>query len=98
MLAKAKRICRQGGKIVIVNRFTTDLTIIGSLTEALDPFTRRLGWRTKLKLEPFLQATDLTVEEIYRCQRFTLHGNSGKGGLNNGLRQYPFEVVPSYDG
>jgi len=73
MLAEAKRVCRPGGKIVIVNHFTTDLPIIGSLTEALDPLTRRLGWRTKLKLKPFLQATDFTVEEIYKLSKGSLY-------------------------
>ena len=73
MLAEAQRVCKPGGKIVIVNHFTTDLPIIGSLTEALDPLTRRLGWRTKLKLEPFLQATDLTVEEIYKLSKVSLY-------------------------
>jgi phosphatidylethanolamine/phosphatidyl-N-methylethanolamine N-methyltransferase len=73
MLAEAKRVCRPGGSIVIVNHFTTNLPIIGSLTEALDPFTRRLGWRTKLKLEPFLQATDFTVEEVYKLSKASLY-------------------------
>jgi phosphatidylethanolamine/phosphatidyl-N-methylethanolamine N-methyltransferase len=73
MLAEAKRVCRPGGKIVIVNHFTTDLPIIGALTEALDPLTRRLGWRTKLKLGPFLEATDFKVKEIYKLSKFSLY-------------------------
>lgn len=73
MLAEAKRVCRPQGKIVIVNHFTTDLPIIGPLTEALDPVTRRLGWRTKLRLEPFLEATDFNVEEIYKISKLSLY-------------------------
>jgi phosphatidylethanolamine/phosphatidyl-N-methylethanolamine N-methyltransferase len=73
MLAESRRVCRPGGKIVIVNHFTTDLPIIGPLTEALDPVTRRLGWRTKLRLEPFLEATDFKVEEIYKISRLSLY-------------------------
>jgi phosphatidylethanolamine/phosphatidyl-N-methylethanolamine N-methyltransferase len=73
MLAEAKRVCRSGGKIVIVNHFTTDLPIIGPLTEALDPVTRRLGWRTKLRLEPFLEATGFNVEEIYKISKLSLY-------------------------
>jgi phosphatidylethanolamine/phosphatidyl-N-methylethanolamine N-methyltransferase len=73
MLTEAKRVCRPGGKIVIVNHFTTDLPIIGPLTEALDPVTRRLGWRTKLKLEPFLEATDFNVEEMYKVSKLSLY-------------------------
>src|SRR4030095_15827151 len=44
-----------------------------ALTEALDPLTCRLGWRTKLKLKPFLQATDFTVEEIYKLSKGSLY-------------------------
>jgi phosphatidylethanolamine/phosphatidyl-N-methylethanolamine N-methyltransferase len=73
MLDEAKRVCRPGGKIVIVNHFTTDLPVIGPLTEALDPLTRRLGWRTKLRLEPFLKATDFNVEEIYKISKLSLY-------------------------
>jgi phosphatidylethanolamine/phosphatidyl-N-methylethanolamine N-methyltransferase len=73
MLAEAKRVCRPGGKIVLVNHFTTDLPIIGPLTEALDPLTRRLGWQTKLKLAPFLRATDFNVEEIYKLSKVSLY-------------------------
>jgi phosphatidylethanolamine/phosphatidyl-N-methylethanolamine N-methyltransferase len=73
MLAEAKRVCRPGGRIVIVNHFTTDLPIIGPLTEALDPITRRLGWRTQLRLEPFLKAADFNVEEIYKISKLSLY-------------------------
>jgi phosphatidylethanolamine/phosphatidyl-N-methylethanolamine N-methyltransferase len=73
MLDETKRVCRPGGKIVIVNHFTTDLPVIGPLTEALDPITRRLGWRTKLRLEPFLKATHFNVEEIYKISKLSLY-------------------------
>ena len=73
MLAEAKRVCRPQGKIVIVNHFTTDLPIIGPMTEALDPVTRHLGWRTKLRLEPFLEATDFNVEEVYKISKLSLY-------------------------
>jgi phosphatidylethanolamine/phosphatidyl-N-methylethanolamine N-methyltransferase len=73
MLAEAKRVCRPGGKIVIVNHFTTDLPIVGPLTEALDPVTRRLGWGTKLRLEPFLEATGFNVEKIYKLSKLSLY-------------------------
>ena len=73
MLAEAKRVCRPGGKIVLINHFTTDHPIIGPLTEALDPVTRRLGWGTKLRLEPFLRATDFNVAEIYKLSKLSLY-------------------------
>ena len=85
MLAEAKRVCRPNGKIVIINHFTTDLPIIGPLTEALDPLTRRLGWHTKLKLQPFLEATDFNTEEVYKLSKLSLYtvvvGANRKGPL-----------------
>ena len=91
MLAEAKRVCRPGGKIVLVNHFTTDLPIIGPLTEALDPLTRRLGWQTKLKLAPFLRATDFNVEQIYKLSKGSLYtvikGINQKSDQPNGVRQ-----------
>ncbi|MGH7844210.1 MAG: class I SAM-dependent methyltransferase [Candidatus Binatia bacterium] len=73
MLSEAQRVCRSGGKIVIVNHFTTDFPVVGALTEALDPVTRRLGWRTNLRLKPFLAASNLRVEQVYKLSRLSLY-------------------------
>ena len=73
MVEEAKRACRPGGKIVIVNHFTSEFPILGSLTQALDPLTRRLGWRTNLKLRPFISETNLRVETVYKVSKFSLY-------------------------
>lgn len=73
MIREAKRVCRPGGRIVIVNHFTTEKPVLGSLTEALDPVTRRLGWRTNLRLRPFIAAADLKPERIYKFSKFSLY-------------------------
>ena len=73
MMEEARRVCRPGGKIVIVNHFTSDVPLLGSVTEALDPITRRLGWRTNLRLRPFIEETDLKVESVYKLSKFSLY-------------------------
>jgi phosphatidylethanolamine/phosphatidyl-N-methylethanolamine N-methyltransferase len=73
MIAEAQRVCKPGGTIVIVNHFTTDFPLLGSLTEALDPITRWLGWRTDLKLKPFIETTSLTVEKVYKLSKASLY-------------------------
>ena len=73
MIEEAKRVCRPGGKIVIVNHFTSDFPVLGSVTRSLDPLTRLLGWRTDLKLKPFIETTNLTVERIYKLSKTSLY-------------------------
>jgi phosphatidylethanolamine/phosphatidyl-N-methylethanolamine N-methyltransferase len=73
MIAEAKRVCKPGGRIVIVNHFTTDVPLIGSLTQAMDPITRWLGWRTDLKLKPFIKSTQLRIEKVYKLNKASLY-------------------------
>jgi phosphatidylethanolamine/phosphatidyl-N-methylethanolamine N-methyltransferase len=73
MIEEAKRVCKPGGRIVIVNHFTSDFPLLGSFTQALDPITRWLGWRTDLKLKPFIEMTDLTVEKVYKLSKTSLY-------------------------
>jgi len=86
MIAEAKRVCKPGGKIVVVNHFTSDVPLIGSLTEALDPLTRWLGWRTDLRLKPFIETTNLKVERVYKLSKSSLYtvllGRNEKNGFH----------------
>jgi phosphatidylethanolamine/phosphatidyl-N-methylethanolamine N-methyltransferase len=73
MMSEARRVCKADGRIIVVNHFTTDLPVLGFLTRALDPVTRRLGWRTNLKLKPFIGDMDLEVETLYKTSKFSLY-------------------------
>ena len=90
MIEEAKRVCRPGGRIVIVNHFTSDFPVLGFLTEALDPVTRHLGWRTNLRLKPFIRATELTTEKVYKLSKLSLYtvlvGSNQKNGKQAGKR------------
>jgi phosphatidylethanolamine/phosphatidyl-N-methylethanolamine N-methyltransferase len=73
MIAEAKRVCKPGGRIVIVNHFTSEVAVLGALTRAMDPLTRWLGWRTDLQLKPFIEATGLTIEKVYKINETSLY-------------------------
>ncbi len=87
MIQEAKRVCRPGGKIVIVNHFTSNFPLLGFLTETLDPVTRRLGWRTNLRLKPFIEEAELNVDTIYKPSRLSLYtvllGTGEKNGYHS---------------
>jgi phosphatidylethanolamine/phosphatidyl-N-methylethanolamine N-methyltransferase len=84
LIEEAKRVCKPGGKIVVVNHFTSTSPVLGFLTEALDPVTRYLGWSTKLKMKPFIEEAHLKVDEIYKLSKLSLHtvlvGTNDKNG------------------
>jgi phosphatidylethanolamine/phosphatidyl-N-methylethanolamine N-methyltransferase len=84
MISEAKRVCKPSGKIVIVNHFTSDVPVLGSLTKAMDPLTRWLGWRTDLRLNPFIESTGLSIEKIYKLSKSSLYtvvlGRKGTNG------------------
>lgn len=73
MITEAKRVCKPGGRIVIVNHFTSEVPVLGFLTRALDPVTRWLGWRTDLRLKPFIRTTGLRVERSYKVSKASLY-------------------------
>jgi phosphatidylethanolamine/phosphatidyl-N-methylethanolamine N-methyltransferase len=73
MIEEAKRVCKPGGRIVIVNHFTSEAPVLGSVTQALDPVTRWLGWRTDLRLKPFILTTGLRVERMYKLSKASLY-------------------------
>ena len=84
LIKEAQRVCKPGGKIVVVNHFTSTSPVLGFLTEALDPVTRHLGWSTKLKMKPFIEDTHLKIDEVYKLSKLSLHsvliGTNDKNG------------------
>lgn len=91
MIAEAKRVCKPGGRIVIVNHFTSEFPLVGSLTQALDPLTRWLGWRTDLKLKPFIETTHLKVEKAYKLSKTSLYtvvlGRKDRNGFHRARKR-----------
>ena len=73
MIAEVKRVCKPSGKIVIVNHFTSDVPVLGTLTRSMDPLTRWLGWRTDLQLKPFIATTGLIIEKVYKINKSSLY-------------------------
>lgn len=97
MMQEVKRVCRPGGKIVIVNHFTSESRFWGRITRSLDPMTRYLGWRTNLRLKPFVKAMDLELEKTYKLSRFSLYTVLLGTNVKNGAAP-PVDKNPLSDG
>jgi phosphatidylethanolamine/phosphatidyl-N-methylethanolamine N-methyltransferase len=65
MMAEARRVCRPGGVITIINHFRSANPTIARLMRAIDPLTRRFGWTT-LRPPDVLDRQALHVERQWK--------------------------------
>jgi len=66
MMAEARRVCRPGGKLVIINHFRSERPLIGPIVDLADPVTRKLGWRTTLKLVDIIDGAPVSIEQKFK--------------------------------
>ena len=59
-----RRVCRPGGKIVILNHFRSANPILSRLDRALSPLTVHIGFKTDLDLPRFIAQADLRPVSI----------------------------------
>ena len=66
------RVCRPGGRIIMLNHFSNDNKIISAMEKILSPLTKHLGWRTDLALQTVLDGTPLHVARKQNVNPFRL--------------------------
>jgi phosphatidylethanolamine/phosphatidyl-N-methylethanolamine N-methyltransferase len=62
MMSEMYRVCKPGGKIVILNHFRSDNPVLGFLTGIANPLTKHLGWTTRLRFRDMLNGERIVVE------------------------------------
>jgi phosphatidylethanolamine/phosphatidyl-N-methylethanolamine N-methyltransferase len=59
-----RRVCRTGGRIVILNHFKSENPLLAKLETAMSPLTVHIGFKSDLDLPGFLAQAALTPESI----------------------------------
>lgn len=70
-----RRVCRRGGRIVILNHFKSERPILSRFDTAISPLTVHIGFKTDLDLGAFLAQAELTpisVEKVNIFKMWTL--------------------------
>ena len=70
-----RRVCRKGGRIVILNHFKSENPIMSRIETAISPLTVHIGFKADLDLKGFLTQADLTpvsVEKVNIPKMWTL--------------------------
>jgi len=70
VLLEMKRVCKNGGFIVILNHFKSENPMVAALEELVSPLCAHLGWKSDLPLSPLLQSVGLIPEQIHRVNLF----------------------------
>lgn len=62
-----RRVCRPGGKIIILNHFKSRTPVVARVEQAISPFTVHIGFKADLDLPGFLAQSDLkpiSIEKV----------------------------------
>ena len=72
VMFELQRVCKPGGEVVIVNHFSHDKGLRGSVEKALAPFARTLGWRPEFPVETLLTCNRLRMKAAAPLKPFGL--------------------------
>jgi phosphatidylethanolamine/phosphatidyl-N-methylethanolamine N-methyltransferase len=67
VVSEMRRVCRPGGKIIILNHFRSANPFLSRIERALSPFTVHVGFKSDLDLPGFLAQADLqpiSIEKV----------------------------------
>ena len=62
-----RRVCRPGGKIIILNHFKSRTPVVAKVEQAISPFTVHIGFKADLDLPGFLAQSELkpiSIEKV----------------------------------
>lgn len=72
MMREMVRVCRPGGKILLINHFRSENPLIARFIDSAGNLTKRLGWRTDLELNEILRELPIRLDGRYKPNPLSL--------------------------
>jgi phosphatidylethanolamine/phosphatidyl-N-methylethanolamine N-methyltransferase len=73
MMDEMVRVCKPGGRIVLVSHFASRNPLLYFLGTIINPVTKLLGWTTRLRAADVLDGQRITVERHHPLSRLSVH-------------------------
>ncbi|TWU55131.1 class I SAM-dependent methyltransferase [Rubripirellula reticaptiva] len=72
MMAEIVRVCKPGGRILMINHFRSDNPLIARVVDSAGNITKRLGWRTDIELDEVVRELPLRLDSRYKPNPLSL--------------------------
>jgi phosphatidylethanolamine/phosphatidyl-N-methylethanolamine N-methyltransferase len=75
VVREMQRVCRPGGRIILLNHFRSPNPVLASIERAISPFTVHIGFKSDLDLPAFLTQADLhpiSIEKVNLARLWSL--------------------------
>lgn len=69
MMAEVRRVCKKEGRIVVVNHFRSANRMMAGFEKIINPVSKKIGWRSDLSMDEFMERTGLKVERIVKLKK-----------------------------
>jgi len=72
VMSEVKRVCKKGGRIVIINHFKSKNKVMAGMEKIFNPVSKRIGWISDLCLDEFIENANLKVDRKYKLKKIDL--------------------------
>jgi phosphatidylethanolamine/phosphatidyl-N-methylethanolamine N-methyltransferase len=73
MMSEMVRVCKPGGRIVIVNHFASENPVLFFFGKLITPVTKLLGWTSRLRASDVLKGQKIKLERFDRFSKLSVH-------------------------
>lgn len=72
MVDEIRRVCKNKGRVVIINHFKSKNKMVGKMEKIITPLSKKVGWRSDLDLDEFIDKSCLRVDRKYKLKKLDL--------------------------